>query len=81
MPRFYIHLLSDDLDAHDEEGMDLPDMAAAREEACRSAREVVAFEIKGGKDVVTFCLHVDDETGAKIMEIPIVATVAGLERN
>lgn len=37
VPRYYFHLLND-LDAPDEEGKELPDLAAAREQARYNAR-------------------------------------------
>jgi len=40
MPRYYLHLWDGDLFEEDQEGTDLPNLAAAREEALRFAREI-----------------------------------------
>jgi hypothetical protein len=40
MPRYYLHLWDGDLFEEDQEGTDLPNLAAARDEALRFAREI-----------------------------------------
>jgi hypothetical protein len=40
MPKYFLHLWDGDLFEEDDEGTDLPDRAAAREEALRFAQEI-----------------------------------------
>ena len=47
MPRYFFHL-HDDVVAHDEEGTDLPDLAAARLHAIHGARGIIADQVKRG---------------------------------
>jgi hypothetical protein len=47
MPRFYLHL-ADGYCVCDEEGMMLPNVEAAREEALKSARDVMSDQVKQG---------------------------------
>ena len=44
MPRFYFNLYND-VTALDEDGVDLPDVAAARAEALRSVRGLAAAQV------------------------------------
>jgi len=48
MPRFFFHHQNGDQLISDEEGLDLPDLGAAREEAEASARKMLAEIIKIG---------------------------------
>jgi hypothetical protein len=40
MPRYFLHLWDGDLFEEDEEGTDLPDLAAARNEGLKFAQEI-----------------------------------------
>ena len=42
MPKYYLHLWDGDLFEEDQEGTELPDVAAARVEALRFASEIVS---------------------------------------
>lgn len=47
MQRFYFHLrTADGEQIRDDEGMELPSVAAARDEAIASAREMIANDVK-----------------------------------
>lgn len=63
MPRFFFHIA----DGHrfpDEEGAILPDVPAALQVACVSAREIVAEEIKEGKPLsLGERIEIQDEAG------------------
>lgn len=48
MPRFYLHIRSGPDFIEDEEGMELPDLAAARKEAIRGARGLMSAEVLDG---------------------------------
>jgi SepF-like predicted cell division protein (DUF552 family) len=63
LPRFYFHLLND-VDAPDEEGTELPDLATAREQAVRNARFTMAETLKEqGKLVKRHRIQIEDDAG------------------
>jgi hypothetical protein len=47
MPRYYFHV-HDDLDFEDEEGLDLPDVTAARAKAVEGARDLMCATLRDG---------------------------------
>ena len=63
MPRFYFHLIND-MDVPDDEGQDLPDLAAARAVAVSQARALIG---ETAKDQARVVLHhridIEDEAG------------------
>jgi hypothetical protein len=64
VPRFYFHL-HDDLDAVDEEGLQLPDLRAARAHAVRCVRVTFAETAKDeGRVVLHHRIDIADEQGA-----------------
>ena len=63
MPRFYFHLY-DDLDAPDEEGVELDDLEAARGWALRNAQFIAAETIKDtGRLVPGHRIDIEDQQG------------------
>jgi hypothetical protein len=65
MRRFYFHLRAGDELVPDEEGIDLPDLSAARREA---TRELLAEAIKDGRPEVPEAFVIADEEGREIEE-------------
>ena len=64
MPRFYFHL-HNDVDVPDDEGVELPDLAAARAHAVRCARVTFAEVAKDeGRVVLHHRIDIEDEGGA-----------------
>jgi hypothetical protein len=63
MPRFFFRLC-DDLDCEDPEGLDLPDLHAAQEEAIRNIRSILAEEVGRGNLPLKGRIEVRDETGS-----------------
>ena len=51
MPRFFLHIDDGTLRIEDEEGSELPDLTAARNEALRAARQLWAAAIRDGQDI------------------------------
>ncbi|MDQ0840150.1 DUF6894 family protein [Sphingomonas faeni] len=51
MPRFFLHIDDGAQRIEDEEGSDLPDLAAAREEALSAARQLWAAAILRQQDI------------------------------
>ncbi|MDB5693258.1 MAG: hypothetical protein JWO81_2321 [Alphaproteobacteria bacterium] len=68
MPRFYFHVFNDVV-AMDDEGIELADLAAAREQAMDSAREMVCEAINKGHLNLDHRIEVTDESGAKLMTV------------
>jgi hypothetical protein len=64
MPRFYFHLLND-VDAPDEEGIELPNLDEARRYAERTARFTAAETLKEqGNIVLRHRIDIEDEQGS-----------------
>lgn len=69
MARYYFHL-RDELGAHDEEGLDLPDLDAARAQAEKFAVEMSGASVVERRALnLDHCIEVADASGG------IVATV------
>jgi hypothetical protein len=51
MPKFFFNIVDDACLIEDHEGMELPDLEAARNEARESARELLADALRAHKDV------------------------------
>jgi hypothetical protein len=76
MPRFYFHLYND-LVAMDEEGLELPDLAAARETAKANIRDIMAELVKeDGRVTLQHRVEIADETGAIVATVPFRDAVA-----
>jgi len=71
---FYFHLREGGELLTDDEGQDLPDLSAARREAERGARELLAEAIKAGKERVPEGFVIADETG-RALDIVLLAAV------
>jgi hypothetical protein len=59
----------------DDEGTELPDVAAATREALKSARELLAEAIKVGKPKVPDALVIADEAGRTVEVLPLAAVL------
>ncbi len=68
MPRYFFHVY-DDIIAHDEEGVELPNVAAARLNALKGARDVIAEQVKRGYLVRSHWIDVVDEHGEPVMTV------------
>lgn len=68
MPRYYFHV-RDDISAQDEEGLELPDLAAARETALEAARDMCCADIKQGWLDLDCRIDVTDEKGETLLSI------------
>jgi len=70
MPRYHFNL-RDDLDAADEEGMELPDLAAAREQAITEARQIACASLKEqGRINLSHYIEVTDSGGEPLFRLP-----------
>jgi hypothetical protein len=68
VPRYFFHVY-DDIIAHDEEGIELPNVAAARLNALIGARDLIAAQVKRGYFVLSHWIDVVDEHGEPVMTV------------
>lgn len=68
MPRFFFRLC-DDFDCEDPEGLELPDLHAAHDEAIRSIRSIMAEEVGHGHLPLKGRIEVKDEAGAVALHV------------
>ena len=73
MGRFFFHLKDGDEIIPDEDGTELPDVAAATREALQSARELLAEAIKAGNPRIYEALVIADEAGRTVDILPFSA--------
>lgn len=70
MPRFFFHIVDGAGVAADEDGLDLRDLAAARDVALEGARDILAAEVKSGKIDLSWRIDVVDQGGAVVLTLP-----------
>ncbi len=74
MPRFYRHMQHGDQLIEDPEGIELPDLDAARADALRGVRGLLAEAIQKGTDgLLDDAVIITDEAGRELMRIPFSA--------
>lgn len=71
MPRYYFHIRDARGISRDDEGTDLPDLEAARQEAKASARDLIADAMKSRKEVADLMLDIVDEAGVPVETLPV----------
>jgi hypothetical protein len=71
MVRYYFHVRKRGQLTRDEEGIDLPDISAAKQEALQGARELLAEAIKTGRPSVPDALVITDEAGHEVDTVPL----------
>jgi hypothetical protein len=76
MPKYFLHLWDGDLFEEDDEGTDLPDRAAAREEAVRFAQEIRGDLATPDRALV----EVEDERGSTLWLLQFCAMAGGATR-
>jgi hypothetical protein len=60
VPRFYFHVCNGTGFVQDEEGQELPDLEAARAEAIRSARSIMASDVQRGMLDLSSFIEIED---------------------
>lgn len=63
MPRYYFHLYNDEI-TMDPEGRVLPDLAAARANAIKEAREMMMETVGEGRLNLSHRIEIADQSGA-----------------
>ena len=66
MPRYYFHVCNGTGFVQDEEGLDLPDFEAARAEAIRSARSIMASDVQRGMLDLSSFIEIEDSDGGLV---------------
>jgi hypothetical protein len=59
----------------DPEGLELPSLQAAQEEALQGIRDVVAADIKGGHEVTLEAIIIADNQGRQLATVPLRAAL------
>ena len=67
MPRYFIDLVNAGHISADEQGMELPDMDAVRQEVETTIREIAADAIRSGQEAGDGEIHVRDAQGNKAL--------------
>jgi hypothetical protein len=76
MSRYFLHLKRlDQSVVEDPEGLDLPSLQAAQEEALQGIRDVVAADIKGGHEVTLEAIIIADNQGRQLATVPLRAAL------
>jgi hypothetical protein len=79
MPRFFFHVI-DDIDARDDEGLELRDVEAARSEAIRGARALACEEVAGGRLNLAHRIEVTDARGELVTTVRFSAAIVVEDR-
>jgi hypothetical protein len=76
MPLFLFHLHECGTVITDPEGVELPDVAAARARAVDEAREIMSAEIRQGALCLGCCIVVHSADGIEVVRVPFRDAVA-----
>jgi hypothetical protein len=71
MPKFYFHIRDDAGVIPDEEGMELPDLGAARKEAEEGAREILANALMAHKEVDGKKIEIANQSGEVLASLKV----------
>ena len=69
--RFYLHIKDGADLIRDEEGVDLPTAADARDQALHAARELVADAVMSGRDLDADAFLIADQNGKQLTYLPL----------
>jgi len=73
MPRYYRHIRQGDQLIEDPDGIEHPDLDAARTEAIDGIRDLIGEAIRHGRDDwLGDAIVITDETGRELMTIPFI---------
>ena len=70
MPLFYLHIRDAEELVEDTEGIDLPDLDAARSEAVRGARDIIASAVRAGGLLDGQRIEITDAEGRLLASVP-----------
>ncbi|CAO4153172.1 DUF6894 family protein [Methylorubrum extorquens] len=75
MPRYYFHIRYGDQVIEDWDGSELPDLAAALQEAKEGARAVLSEKVLKGEVADGQRFEIADETGTVLATLPLKAVL------
>ena len=75
MPIYFLHVFNRTGCSRDEEGMDLPDLAAAREAAVEGIRSILRDEVAHGMIDFEGRVEIEEEGGAVVMVVSYAEAV------
>jgi len=70
MPRFFLNIHNGLGFARDDEGIDLPNLEAARDKAIEGVRSILSEEIKGGALDLLGRIEITDDSGNILAQVP-----------
>ncbi|MEA2998917.1 MAG: hypothetical protein QOK17_750 [Sphingomonadales bacterium] len=76
MPQFYLHIYNDHGEAEDDEGLEVPSLAVAREEAVQGIRSLLYAEVKNGSFNLAGRIDIKDASGTVLLTVPFKEAVA-----
>jgi hypothetical protein len=74
MPRYFFHVLND-IDARDEEGQELDNLAMAHLKAVDFARDLAAASVQQGRLNLTHRIDVENEAGEVLVTVTFAEAV------
>lgn len=75
MPHFYLHLINGSGVIHDDEGLDLADVEAARHEALSAIRSMLKEELSQGQLDLGGRIAIDDSEGNFLCDVMFAEAV------
>ena len=69
MPLYYMHVCNGTGFVEDQEGTELPDLAAAQREAVKGLRDILAADLKEGEIKMTSFIEVEDEARTLLVTV------------
>ncbi|MBB5717019.1 DUF6894 family protein [Sphingomonas aerophila] len=79
MQRFFFHLRDHVHSIIDPDGVELPDLSAARQKTLGAARDVLSADIKTGLLDLRFRIDVEDEDGQIVHSLPFAQAFAVIQ--
>jgi hypothetical protein len=73
--RYFFHVRDDQGLIADDEGSELPNMAAAREEARESAKDFLVDVLRGGPSVLCRRIEISDADGIILETLPMIGVL------
>jgi hypothetical protein len=75
MPIYYLHVFNEEVRAEDEEGADLPDLAAALKQAISGIRSILSEEVLKGELNLRGRVEIAGENGDVLRTVPYADAV------
>jgi hypothetical protein len=79
MPQYFFNVVSASETVRDEEGSDLADLAAARDEAIKDARSLMSNAILEGRDISNRFIQISGEDGKVLLVVPFRMAIASCD--